>query len=561
MVGLLLLAVPNLVVLRPDVAAESFLTLTIDMHQNFFVAPASDLLAGGTLLVDTFSQYGVVSIAFIAGWFDLVGVGNGTLGLLEGLMSALVFAAGYLVVRASGAGRALAITGFAVATVVLVFGLVYPVGGLLQHGAIRFGMPMAILAAAAAELRFERFAAPARVAALAIVGLSSVWALEAFGYTAFTFAAVVAAGAVLEPAGGRLRQAARRAVAAVAACIAAHLILAVATLAIAGSLPDWAVYLATLREFLGGRIGELTYDFSAWSPGLAVGALYAVSAIGVALLVLRRPEVALGERTAVVLLAGSTAYGIALFSYLVNRSADHIVPYVSLPAFMVVMIWLGLLGRTVGVDARPVRALLALALGASALMVSTSWSSVDLRLSQSALAHLVPGGQSTRAALARLRHMPELAPGADQAELLLARYWAGRTRALVVTEPDRGIEALAQTGLRNLLPLTNPLESSFVPAQSLERLDQALAEIEPGELMLTDENALSTFVRLQRNPDQMPRTAAELDPLSPEALRFVAPGGLALLQKYALGRLGERFDAKVVARSEGGLLVVELVPR
>lgn len=560
MVGLLLLAVPNLAVLRPEVDAESFLTLTIDMHQNFFVAPASDLLAGGTLLVDTFSQYGVVSIAFIAGWFDLVGVGNGTLGLLEGLMSALVFAAGYLVVRASGAGRALAITGFAVATVVLVFGLVYPVGGLLQHGAIRFGMPMVILAATAVGLRFERFAAPARVLAFATVGLSSVWALEAFGYTAFTFAAIVAAGAALEPA-GRLRYAARSAIAALVACVAAHLILAAATLAIAGSLPDWAVYLSTLREFLGGRIGELTYDFSAWSPGLAVGALYAVSAVGVALIVRRRRDLALGERTAVVLLAGSTAYGVALFSYLVNRSADHIVPYVSLPAFMVVMIWLGLLGRTAGTGARPVRVLLALALAASALMVSVASSSIDLRLSQSALAHVVPGGQSTRAALSRLRHMPELAPGADQAELLLDRYWAGRTRALVITEPDRGIEALAQTGRRNLLPLTNPLESSFVPAQSLDRLDEALAAIEPGELMLTDENALRTFVRLQRNPEEMLRTGSELDPLSPQALRFVAPGGLALLQRYALGRLGERFDAEVVARSEGGLLVVELVPR
>jgi len=561
MVGLLLLAVPNLVVLRPEVDAESFLTMTIDMHQNFFVAPASDLLAGGTLLVDTFSQYGVVSIAFIAGWFDIVGVGNGTLGLLEGLMSALVFAAGYLVVRASGVGRALAVTGFAVATVVLVFGLVYPIGGLLQHGAIRFGMPMAILAATSVELRFERFAVPARVLAFAAVGLSSVWALEAFGYTAFTFAVIVAALAVLEPAGERLRYAVRRAIAAVAACVAAHLILAAVTLAIAGSLPDWAVYLSTLREFLGGRIGELTYDFSAWSPGLAIGALYAVSAVGVALLVLRRRDLALAERTAIVLLAGSTAYGVALFSYLVNRSADHIVPYVSLPAFMVVMIWLGLLGRTAGADAKPVRALLALALCASALMVSVAASSVDLRLSQSALAHVVPGGQSTRAALARLRHMPELAPGADEAELLLDRYWAGRRQALVITEPDRGIEALAQTGRRNLLPLTNPLESSFIPAQSLERLDEALAGIEPGELMLTDENALRTFATLQRHPDQMLRTGSELDPLSPQAVRFVAPGGLALLQKYALGWLGVRFDAEVVARSESGLLVVELVPR
>ena len=32
--------------------------------------------------------------------------------------------------------------------------------------------------------------------------------------------------------------------------------------------------------------------------------------------------------------------GIGLFSYLVNRSADHIVPYVSLPAVMLAVLWL-----------------------------------------------------------------------------------------------------------------------------------------------------------------------------------------------------------------------------
>ena len=46
------------------------------------------------------------------------------------------------------------------------------------------------------------------------------------------------------------------------------------------------------------------------------------------------------QPTPIVALAGSTAYGIALFSYFVNRSADHILPYVSLPALMVASLWL-----------------------------------------------------------------------------------------------------------------------------------------------------------------------------------------------------------------------------
>jgi hypothetical protein len=552
-VGLLLLAIPNLVI----VAAGDPLLPVIVWHQDFFVAPASDLLAGGTLLVDTFSQYGVVSIAFIAAWFSAIGVGNGTLGLLEGVLSAFVFAAGYFVVRVSGVGRALAVTGFAIATVVLVLGLTYPIGALLQHGSIRFGMPMAILAATAVGLRFERLALPARVVSFLFVGLSSVWAFEAFGYTAFTFAAIVAAGAALTPAGERLRYAIKLAVPAAAACVAAHLIFAVATLAIAGSLPDWTYYLSTLREFLTGRIGELTYDFSAWSPGLGVGAVYVAAAVGLAVLIARRRDLALRERTATILLAGSTAYGVALLSYLVNRSSDHIVPYVSLPAFMVVMISIGLLGRTAG--AGPRRLALGLALGVAALLISVAWSSVDRRFSESALAHVVPGGASVRDALARLRDMPELTPGAERAELLLDHYWAGRQRSLVITEPDLGIEALAQTDRRNLLPLSNPVESSFVADQNFDRLNEALAAIEPGELMLVDGNALRAFTRLQDHPDQQVQPDSGLDPLSADA-QLIGPGGLALLPNYALGQLGERFNTRIVARGGAGLFVVELVP-
>jgi hypothetical protein len=416
---------------------------------------------------------------------------------------------------------------------------------------------MAVLGATAVGLRFERLELPARVIAFLTVGLSSVWAFEAFCYTAFTFAAIVATGAALLPAGERLRHVINLAVAAAAACVAAHLIFALVILAVAGALPDWSFYLSTLREFLTGRIGDLTYDFSPWSPGLALGAVYVASAAVALLVISRRRELALRERTATILLVGSTAYGVALLSYLVSRSYDHIVPYVSLPAFMAVMIAIGLLGRAAGPGSS--RVALTLALGTAALMISLAWSSVDLRFSQSALAHVLPGGTSTRDALARLRDMPELWPGAHQAEALLDRYWAGSQQSLVITEPDLGIEALAQTGRRNLLPLSNPVESSFVAGQNFDRLNDALAEVEPGELMLTDQNALRTFKRLQRHPDQRLRQDSGLNLLNSET-QWVGPGGLAFLQIYALGRLGERFETRIVARAADGLFVSKLVP-
>ncbi len=130
----------------------------------------------------------------------------------------------------------------------------------------------------------------------------------------------------------------------------------------------------------------------------------------------------------------------------------------------------------------------------------------------------------------------------------------------MITEPDLGIEALAQTGRRNLLPLSNPVESSFVADQNFDRLNEALAAIDPGELMLADGQALRAFRKLQHNPDERVRPESGLDPLSADA-QLIAPGGLALLQNYALGQLGKRFDTRIVARGGDGLFVVELVPR
>jgi hypothetical protein len=229
---------------------------------------------------------------------------------------------------------------------------------------------------------------------------------------------------------------------------------------------------------------------------------------------------------------------------------------------MVVMISIGLVRRTAG--PRPQGVALGLALATAALMVSVAWSSVDLRYPQSALAHVVPGGTTLRDALARLRHPPELTPGATGAEGLLDRYWEGRQQSLVIARPDLGIEALAQTGRRNLLPLSNPLESSFVPDQTLGPLNEALAAIEPGELMLVDANAYRTFNWLQAHPDQRPRTDSVLDlstPQPPRLQSLLGPGNLTVMQAYALGELGERVDGRIVAGGGSDVLVVELVSR
>ena len=84
------------------------------------------------------------SIIFLGAVFEAVPIGNGTLALIEAA-SRLHGRLAYVTLRLAGVGSGLAWATLAVAIVVLVFNLVYPLGALLQHGAFRFGMPMVIV--------------------------------------------------------------------------------------------------------------------------------------------------------------------------------------------------------------------------------------------------------------------------------------------------------------------------------------------------------------------------------------------------------------------------------
>ncbi len=124
----------------------------------------------------------------------------------------------------------------------------------------------------------------------AIVGLSAVWSLEAFAYTRRRTRRWPCAQAWLAPRPGPAAQPRCAApLEAVLACVVAHVVFAAARRSPAsGRCPDWGEYLAYLRAFLFGEVGDLTYDIPRWSPGLAVGAGYLASAAALAELARRR---------------------------------------------------------------------------------------------------------------------------------------------------------------------------------------------------------------------------------------------------------------------------------
>jgi hypothetical protein len=544
----LLAVVPDVVIFRPEDAgdlAAALETGIIQFHHNFLLGPANEVLHGHAMLVGTASQYGVSSIYLLTAWFQIAPIGYGTLGLLTGALTALWYAVGYGILRLAGTSWQLAAGALAVAVVALVFNVAYPVGSLPQSGPLRFGLPMAVVLAAVAGERFPRRARAGRVAAAAILGLSSVWSLEAFAYTAVVFGALAAVQAWLDrDRSGFVRQA----LGGGAACLIAHLLFAGATLAATGELPDWGEYLAYVREFVAGPVGDLTYDVARWTPGLAVGAGYLASAAALAELARRRGPLVERERPALIAITGLTAYGIVLLSYFVDRSQDHILIYVSLPAVLTGAVWLGLLlrsGAVVAVAAR--RAGLAFGLAVALLVVAVAWSSVGPRFPRSALAHAAPGGTSLRGALERLWHPPPLAPAAPAGARALARYMPREDESLVMVAPDLGTEILLRSGRADRLGLGDAWEASFAADEELPGVRAAVDALRPGERMLMDDPARQVLATLRQEPtrDTLAHPMSQLAPL----------------QQWALQRIDRRFRLEPVARPAGGFTVVALRPR
>ena len=469
---LLLVAIPDLVIFGPGPPLGVYTNSIIQFHHDLWLGPVNEMLSGRALLVDTAGQYGIAPLYLLAGWFELAPIGYGTLGFFDGALFALLFASGYCVLRLAGTSRLLAAGALGFAVIVLVYNLAFSVGVLPQHGPLRFGLPMALILGAIAEARWPPRAVVARATQFAVVGLASIWALEALAYTLFTFAALAAFKAWMRPGPGALGWLARQAGLAIIACLAAQGIFVVATLVFAGALPDYGWYFAFLDAFLRGNLAELTYDFTPWSGGLAVGVAYAASAAGFVLLVRRRPDLAERERTALTALCGVTAYGIALFSYFVDRSPDHVLPYVSLPVVLAGALWLSLLLRgQLAASGRGILGGLTFALATAVLLVSVAWSSVGDRFERTALADAMPGGDSLTGSLHRLWHAPPLNPAAPTGERLLDDYMPGQRRVLILVKPDLATEILVRSERSNQLPFSNPLEDSFVGGRELPDFD------------------------------------------------------------------------------------------
>jgi hypothetical protein len=549
---LLLLAVTNVVVYHASSALPNGIVQpgVTGFQQDWILGPTNQLLrGGGALLVgDPVSQYGVGMVYFVAGWFHLAPISYATFGLLDGILTSLVYFGGYLILRLAGVRRPLAIGALALAVVAFIYHLKYPVGSLPEEGPLRFGLPMALIVAQLAAVARPRLATAARVTALVVLGISAIWAVEAFAYTTFTFLAMVAVEAYLRPAGGRRRWILTQVGLGAAACLGAHLILALATLAATGYLPDWSQYLVYVHGLLlGGKEGAVTFGFADWSPGLAVGAACLASAAAIVLLMIRSPIRARQRPAMLLALAGTTAYAIACFSYTDNRSNTYLFPYISLPVLLAGALWLAFVLDMTEVPLARRRVSLAGVLSIAVLMLAAAWPTIGGHFSNSALARAYPSG-GLSSALHRLWHPPPIDPRARVVDRLLDQYIPGRRVLIVLPDaPDLTLESLMRDGRALALYLGDPAEDMWNPSIWIPRISRQLDSLPPHTRVVVDTIGLGMARQLRGHPDSY-------------ALNRPVIGGSPELE-WIIHRLDLLYRIIPIHRGPGQFVVAQLLPR
>lgn len=550
---LIVLAIPDMVVFQgvgeTDVPGNPFLTYVIHFHQALFLGAAGQILNGSVLLVDTVSQYGVASIYLLTAFFEFAPPGNGTLAFFDASLTALTFGAGYAILRLAGVARTFATVSMLLGVVVLVWALEYPIGGLLQHGGLRFGLPMALILFWVAGARYPRAGRWLRGAGWVVVGLSPLWALEAFMYVSGALIGMLLIEAALRQ-GGRRQWLLRQALYAVGAWVVAFVLFGIATLIASGQLPDWGLYLTYLRDFLSGDVGDLTYDVPAWSPGLSVGFAYFLSALALAIIAFGKPDWFRARPIAAIALAGLTGYGILLFSYFDNRSLAHVIPYISLPLLLSLSLWLWLVIKDPAISRRSAAATLGAGLALGALTVATAMPHASDRASTSLLAYALPGGKSVRAGFDRLWNPPEVKAGAARGAALLDEHLPGQSASPVLTEPDLDNNILNLAGRANSLAITDAKEQSWVEGPHREPVADSVAELEAGDLMLVDRAALRAWAAIEADPSAGPEARGSITERT----------GIADIQLLALRDLSRNFRPVPVDR-DGNLMIIRLAPR
>jgi hypothetical protein len=456
--------------------------LDLAVNQNYFLGPASDVIHGHPMLVGTFSQYGVGMIDALAAFFLLVPVGYGTFTLLLSGLTALLFAVIYIVLRWSTESLLLAVLGLSVAVILYVFGQIEFYATFPSTGVLRFGLPWLVVLCSIAAARTVRHQRLFDALLIATVAIATVWSGEAGAYCLGTASALVCLNAAVADASARerLRAGALGIARLIAASACGLLAFTLLTLALTGAWANWGAYIGYIRLYTVGGFGAL--PIQPWSPGLALGAMYIISATAIVLIALTRPALIHTHAAAFRAAAGLTVLGALVYTYFLGRAAENNLIHISLPAIALLFVWLGIARATLESHTAVAVAGATAVFLAAVIAVSESQDMAQ-KYPSTALAAVLGSAPSLGRQLSDLWRNPVVDPTAAHVVGFLKPLERTPTSLTILLTPNVETEALLRLGAANAVGSSNPCQESL-SAQAPRRIAAAVHSLAPGGILL-----------------------------------------------------------------------------
>jgi hypothetical protein len=452
------------------------------LDHNYFLGPANDVLHGHPMLISTFSQYGVGLIDALAAVFLVMPIGYGTFIILLSILTVLFSAVLYIILRWSTESQLIAIAGLAVAVSLYVFEEPSSYTYYPSTGVLRFGLPWLVILWSLASARTVRHKGLFNVLVVTTVAVAAVWSGETGVYCLGTASVIACLDAAITEASGRkrLQMGARRIVQLLAASIFGLLAFTLVTRVVSGAWANWGSYLDYIRLYTTQGLGALPIE--PWSAGLALGAMYTLSAIVIVLLAVTRPALMRERAVAFRAAAGLTALGALIYTYYLDRAHPDNLVHISPPAVALLFVWLGIARLTF--DSRLAIAVASgTAIFLGAMIVASEREDIGLKYPGTALAAVLGSEPPLDRQLRALWHNPVVDPAAVHVTAFANSLGYTRGSLTLLLTPSVETEALLRLDTANAVGAGQPCQESF-SAQGPERVAAAVRGLHPGGIVI-----------------------------------------------------------------------------
>ena len=304
--------------------------------QNFYLGSANRIIHGGTMLVDAFSQYGVLVIYFISIIFTtgIIPFTYQGFSLFATLIFILHFIMLYFLLKELFENHLYAIFLLCIIIILGFFGTLYPIQAFPSTGPLRFGLPYLTLCAIYVNRRYFPVHRYAMLMEYLLIGIASLWSFETFIFTAVTYFGVCFYEIIFQSDG--IKQFAkiyfRRVLWLFLTLAVFQTIFIFFTIIRSGVLPNYGIYLETITTYssMGGFGTILIYPWGYWFVLICI---YLASLVAFFFRFFIQKDLENSPQN--ILIFGLTLFGILSFTYFVGRSYPNNLYHISTPAVII----------------------------------------------------------------------------------------------------------------------------------------------------------------------------------------------------------------------------------